>query len=227
MACDSPLTARLRRLRQEHIADHDVGTSLRYAVQVIAADGHSYEREAIEAWLSDHNTSPITNLALPHKQLVPNRAVKSAIQTILARGGTLAGDDDDDMGCSSGAGGWVSPAAVAARAAAAVVGAAAPAGAEIGAAGSVAEAAPLPLAARRLWEEPLRLHSSPAGAPASAAAVSAAGGDVDPPPPGGATRAAAAAGDVTPPPLPLPAAAATSSSPHLLLPAVSIVGGVV
>ena len=54
---------------------------------VIAADGFSYERAAIEAWLHEHATSPITNLALPHKQLVPNRAIRSAIQSILGKEG--------------------------------------------------------------------------------------------------------------------------------------------
>ncbi|EKX45487.1 hypothetical protein GUITHDRAFT_53147, partial [Guillardia theta CCMP2712] len=28
---------------------------------VIAMDGHSYERQNIERWLEDHNTSPLTN----------------------------------------------------------------------------------------------------------------------------------------------------------------------
>ena len=57
---------------------------------VIAADGHSYERSAIEEWLSHHNTSPLTNLKLPHKHLVPNRAIKSAVQSILAAGSAEA-----------------------------------------------------------------------------------------------------------------------------------------
>merc|ERR1712098_58958 len=32
---------------------------------VFASDGHTYEREAIETWLKDHNTSPKTNAKLP------------------------------------------------------------------------------------------------------------------------------------------------------------------
>ena len=39
---------------------------------VLCADGSTYERVAIEAWLAAHSTSPVTNLPLPHKQLVPN-----------------------------------------------------------------------------------------------------------------------------------------------------------
>ena len=42
---------------------------------VVAADGRTYERAAIEEWLSEHDTSPLTNLALPTKQLRPNLAL--------------------------------------------------------------------------------------------------------------------------------------------------------
>ncbi|KAL6903842.1 hypothetical protein ACP4OV_004655 [Aristida adscensionis] len=46
----------------------------------VAADGFTYEAEAIRGWLdSGHNTSPMTNLKLEHHQLVPNRALRSAI----------------------------------------------------------------------------------------------------------------------------------------------------
>ncbi|XP_039818709.1 U-box domain-containing protein 70-like [Panicum virgatum] len=46
----------------------------------IAADGFTYEGEAIKGWLdSGHSTSPMTNLKLEHSQLVPNRALRSAI----------------------------------------------------------------------------------------------------------------------------------------------------
>ena len=49
---------------------------------VIAADGRSYEREAITEWLKNHNTSPCTNLVLVHKFLTPNLQLRSLIQTI-------------------------------------------------------------------------------------------------------------------------------------------------
>ena len=39
---------------------------------VVAADGHTYERAAIEAWLKSHQTSPMTREPLAHKNLVPN-----------------------------------------------------------------------------------------------------------------------------------------------------------
>ena len=42
----------------------------------IAADGHTYELEAIEAWLEEHSTSPMTGKQLAHKRLVPNLLVR-------------------------------------------------------------------------------------------------------------------------------------------------------
>jgi len=47
---------------------------------VIAADGHTYEREAIKTWLREHKTSPRTNLELRHTHVIPNHSLKSAIQ---------------------------------------------------------------------------------------------------------------------------------------------------
>ncbi|XP_057463553.1 U-box domain-containing protein 33-like isoform X1 [Actinidia eriantha] len=50
----------------------------------IAADGFTYELEALKGWIeSGHDTSPMTNLKLPHCNLVPNRALRSAIQEWL------------------------------------------------------------------------------------------------------------------------------------------------
>lgn len=46
----------------------------------IAADGFTYEAEAIREWLdSGHNTSPMTNLQLEDTNLVPNYALHNAI----------------------------------------------------------------------------------------------------------------------------------------------------
>ncbi len=45
---------------------------------VVAADGHSYELEAITRWL-EHTTSPLTNAALHTTVLIPNVALRSAI----------------------------------------------------------------------------------------------------------------------------------------------------
>ena len=46
--------------------------------QVIAADGHTYERAYIEDWLATGKmTSPKTNATLPNTGLVPNQAIKT------------------------------------------------------------------------------------------------------------------------------------------------------
>lgn len=51
---------------------------------VVAADGFTYEAEALKGWLeSGHDTSPMTNLTLPHNNVVPNHALRSAIQEWL------------------------------------------------------------------------------------------------------------------------------------------------
>jgi small GTP-binding protein len=47
---------------------------------VLAADGHSYDRSAIEAWLKRKQTSPLTNEPMESAQLMPNRALRSAIE---------------------------------------------------------------------------------------------------------------------------------------------------
>ncbi|XP_030772852.1 WD repeat, SAM and U-box domain-containing protein 1 isoform X2 [Rhinopithecus roxellana] len=51
---------------------------------VIASDGYSYEKEAIENWISKKKrTSPMTNLVLPSAVLIPNRTLKMAINRWL------------------------------------------------------------------------------------------------------------------------------------------------
>ncbi|KAA0036349.1 putative U-box domain-containing protein 50 isoform X1 [Cucumis melo var. makuwa] len=47
----------------------------------VAADGFSYELEAIEQWIgAGHETSPMTNLKLQHPYLTPNHTLRSLIQ---------------------------------------------------------------------------------------------------------------------------------------------------
>ena len=46
---------------------------------VIAADGHTYERTAIQHWLQGSSLSPVTGDKLPHTCVVPNVLVKSAL----------------------------------------------------------------------------------------------------------------------------------------------------
>lgn len=69
---------------------------------VVAADGFTYERSAIEAWRQASEAraaaagldpatapvrSPLTNEPLAHATLTPNRFVRSAIQDMLAAQG--------------------------------------------------------------------------------------------------------------------------------------------
>ena len=46
---------------------------------VVAQDGHTYERKAIEQWLRRNGTSPITNQSLSLEHLVPNYAIKKMV----------------------------------------------------------------------------------------------------------------------------------------------------
>jgi len=48
---------------------------------VVAADGHTYEREAIEGWLENHDTSPMTNHDMLHSYVFPNIALRKVIAT--------------------------------------------------------------------------------------------------------------------------------------------------
>ncbi|XP_071685749.1 U-box domain-containing protein 33-like [Rutidosis leptorrhynchoides] len=51
---------------------------------VVAADGYTYEAEVLQGWFdSGHDTSPMTNLKLASTDLVPNHALRSAIQEWL------------------------------------------------------------------------------------------------------------------------------------------------
>ena len=50
---------------------------------VIALDGHTYERVAMEQWLTAKDTSPVTGLKLKHTRLVPNVLIRSMLQEWL------------------------------------------------------------------------------------------------------------------------------------------------
>uniref|UniRef100_A0A1D1Y0E0 RING-type E3 ubiquitin transferase n=1 Tax=Anthurium amnicola TaxID=1678845 RepID=A0A1D1Y0E0_9ARAE len=53
---------------------------------VVAADGFTYEGEALRGWLQNgRETSPMTNLKLDHLNLIPNHALRFAIQDWLCR----------------------------------------------------------------------------------------------------------------------------------------------
>jgi hypothetical protein len=46
---------------------------------VLAADGHTYNREQIEHWMKLHDISPFTHQPLEHKKLVSNTAIRRLI----------------------------------------------------------------------------------------------------------------------------------------------------
>ena len=50
---------------------------------VVAADGHSYDRAAIEGWFrSGHRTSPMTGQTLQSQALIPNHRLRQMIESI-------------------------------------------------------------------------------------------------------------------------------------------------
>ena len=50
---------------------------------VLAGDGICYEREAIEYWFMDHDTSPMTNVLLQNKSLISQEIILDRIQRLL------------------------------------------------------------------------------------------------------------------------------------------------
>ena len=50
---------------------------------VIAPDGYTYERKAIEEWLTRSSESPMTREQLSANSLIPNRLVKEEIDEFL------------------------------------------------------------------------------------------------------------------------------------------------
>lgn len=49
---------------------------------VVAADGFTYERSAIEAWLLKNDKSPMSHKNMLHKDLVPNLTMRAAINLL-------------------------------------------------------------------------------------------------------------------------------------------------
>ncbi len=49
---------------------------------VVAADGFTYEREAILDWFKESNRSPMTNQELENLELKPNYAIKGILQVL-------------------------------------------------------------------------------------------------------------------------------------------------
>ncbi|KAK7254294.1 hypothetical protein SO694_00009313 [Aureococcus anophagefferens] len=76
------------RLRREDVPDKLV-CQITFELMkdpVMAADGHTFERVAIEQWFATgKRTSPATNEPLPDTRLIPNLAVKSMIAELLEK----------------------------------------------------------------------------------------------------------------------------------------------
>ncbi len=49
---------------------------------VMAADGHTYERDALLRWLKTSNNSPATGAPLANRTIIPNYCVKMLIQEL-------------------------------------------------------------------------------------------------------------------------------------------------
>ena len=50
---------------------------------VLCADGITYERAAIKAWLDGNVTSPVTSALLSNKELIPNYTLRSILATMV------------------------------------------------------------------------------------------------------------------------------------------------
>jgi hypothetical protein len=66
-------------------------TRERFRDPVVAADGATYERAAISGWLETHDTSPLTNMPLAHRQLVPDAAMRARVAAASAAAAAAGG----------------------------------------------------------------------------------------------------------------------------------------
>lgn len=70
-------------------------TTMAMLSPVCAADGHSYERGALETWLQKKHTSPVTGKALQHTGIVPNFTLRKAIYQFAFDNGLLYEEADE------------------------------------------------------------------------------------------------------------------------------------
>lgn len=70
----------------EKIATPDAGNNVMCPIlrklmdnPVMTCDGNTYDKVAIEKWLNENDTSPLTNLRLKNKNLIPNLAIRRII----------------------------------------------------------------------------------------------------------------------------------------------------
>ena len=50
---------------------------------VIATDGYTYERKAIEEWLKEKHISPVTGNAMPNEKLIPHFTLRHIIDAVI------------------------------------------------------------------------------------------------------------------------------------------------
>ncbi|XP_078175362.1 uncharacterized protein LOC144569036 [Carex rostrata] len=83
---DLVLSSQFSLSKLEYVPSHFICPIMQEIMKnpCIAADGYTYEAEVIKTWLNrGHNTSPMTNMVLPHQDLIPNHVLRSAIQEWL------------------------------------------------------------------------------------------------------------------------------------------------
>eukprot|EP01036_Dinobryon_divergens_P003076 gene3076-4042_t len=49
---------------------------------VIMEDGHTYERSAIESWITDHQTSPLTGQHFRNLNIIPNHTLRCGLEEL-------------------------------------------------------------------------------------------------------------------------------------------------
>ena len=72
-----------------------LGYGLGFGHPVTAADGHTYERVAIEEWLKTKGTSPMTQEPLTDTRLIPQFTMKKLVVAFMDTRRRSSVDDDD------------------------------------------------------------------------------------------------------------------------------------
>ena len=77
---------KLRKVIEERGKPADIVCPITHDIMlnpVVAADGHTYERAQIEAWLRTHDRSPLTNAVLAHKHLTTNEIARRMVKKFI------------------------------------------------------------------------------------------------------------------------------------------------
>jgi len=81
--CSGQLLMAVMTRQKYLIAVFDMQDILKDPVK--AADGRTYERKDITDWLSKHDTSPMTNVPMPNKELAPDRELIRKMERLQRR----------------------------------------------------------------------------------------------------------------------------------------------